>query len=379
MTIISELISKCLRFYHREKFLYLFNKKDFIKAYDLLKYMIELKYWHNTGLANVMCGRLEFLAYNNFQKAREYLDEAYYTWGYNFNAEEFGLYGYILYSLGDYDRGIEFMEKSIEMNSSEKNLSYFATALSNNHDKRSIDLRGKILDKNPRNCRNRAYLAMDLAETGQKENAFIEARQAEICAHKADDFYICGLMYEKLNDNQKALDFYKKCEKLHYTPEFKLYYSFAQCYYNIGNATEATNYAIKSLQLNYDYSLAKGLLLSAIKTNESEINFDQFINEHEGTCLIYIIHALQSIKNEKHVNADSYLSQAEQLNPSLEELYHIGNLYEMRGNIGTALKLYNECEQKSFWNKSCLYESVINCYILLEDYISAIQYCIKDL
>jgi tetratricopeptide (TPR) repeat protein len=379
MKIITELILKCLKYYHRQKYLYLFKKEEYIKAYDLLKYVLVHDKPIDQGAANMMCAKLEFLAYDNFQKAREYLDEAYYTWKYNFKASDYGFYGHILCNLGEHDKGIEYIEKSIEMEPDEDNLSYYAAALSNDQDKRSIGIRKRIIEIDPGNCINRAYLAMDLFETGQKEEAFLEAKQAEKYAHDLDDYFQCGSMYERLEDFQKALDFYKKCEKLHYTPEFKLYYFIAECYYNMQNFGEAISYAIKSLQLNYDYSVAKNLLLVVTEISESEINLDQFINEHEGTCLVYIIRALQSFRNKKHVDTDSYLSKAEQLSPSLDELHYIGKLYEKTGNKAAALKIFNECEQKSYWNKRGLYESIINYYLHLEDYTSAIRYSIKSL
>lgn len=379
MKIITELILKCLKYYHRQKCFYLFKKKEYIKAYDLLKYILVHEKSINQGTANMMCAKLEFLAYDNFQKAREYLDEAYYTWKYNFNAGDYSFYGHILYNLGERDKGIEYMEKSIEMDPDKLNLFYYACALSDNQDKRSIGLWKRIIEIVPDDCQTRAYLAMDLYDTGQKEEAFLEAKQAEKCAHDLEDYFRCGSIYERLRDFQKALDFYKKCEKLHYTPEYELYYFIAQCYYNMQNSAEAISYAIKSLQLNYDFSVAKNLLLLVIETDESEINIDQFISEHEGTCLVNIIRALQSFRNKKHVDTDSYLSKAEQLSPSLDELYNIGKLYEKTGNSAAALKLYNECEQNLYWNIGGLYGSIIDHYLHLEDYISAIRYSIKSL
>ena len=376
---ITNFISKYRYKYLLKKFFYFYNKQAFTKAYDVLKEAAELRNLHNEGFLYVMYAELEFLAYDDVEKAREYLDEAYYTLGYDFSDSDYNLYGSVLYRAGEHDKGIEYLEKSVEMNPSIHYLRNYANVLSCADDKRADKIWERIIEEGGADLDVYIHLAEESFKSGKNEETLLLAKQAEELAHKPYDLFKCGRMYEDINQYQKALEIYKKCEKLDYASKNRLYYFIARCCYNINNLNDTICFAIKSLQFKFDYSIVKDLLLTAIEANDSELNLDQFIFEHDGTCLVYLILALINIKRKDYLKVGTYLLKAEQMNPCLEELFFIGKLNSQRKNFHKAIKIFKKCEQQNYRDKNYLYSSLAGCYLYLEEYISAMQYAAKSL
>ena len=141
--LIARYKYKCLC----RKYFYLYNKQAFGKAYDVLKEAVELQNLHNKGFTYVTYAELELLVYDDIKKARELLDEAFYALGYDFNDSDYSLYGTVLYRAGEHEKGLGYLEKSVEMNPSIHNLKKYANILSYAHDKRAEEIWERILEE----------------------------------------------------------------------------------------------------------------------------------------------------------------------------------------------------------------------------------------
>ena len=357
----------------------LYSKGMYQEAYTVLLDIIENQCWSIDGDLYVKCANLELIIYDDILKAKEFLDKADEL-ECHFIDIYFSTLGYVLYRTGEHNEGIEYLEKSITLNPSVANLKTYGEILTFSHDKRAIDIWERILEQDTTDLLAHVNLAIESARSGENEKAYSLAQRAEMLASTTYDLFHCGSMYEELNEFQKALYFYNKCEELDYVSKNKLYFAFARCCYDMEDFSKAILYAIKALEFKFDYDDVKDLLLSALELDDSWAKLtNRFIEEHLNTCFAFIILAHTELKKGDFLKVYYYLSQAIQLEPSSVESYHIGHLYAHIGYMEEALKLYKDSEKMDYRDKSILYSSIAGCYLHLKDYISATQYAVKSL
>jgi tetratricopeptide (TPR) repeat protein len=334
--------------------------------------------WSKVGDMYVWCANLELLANDDENKAYQLLEKAL-ALGCRFMDEYYRMHGYLLYKKGKRERGIQEIEKSIELRPSITNLGSLAMVLSYDHDRDSRSVCHRILEQDPKNCPAHIYLGMEAAKADDQDKVLLMVKQAEKFAKTARDYFKIGWFYHEQEKYNEALSAYLKADNLRYEPKVSIYYGIAACYDSLGDYAKAIEYSIRSLDSNFNYDHAKEVLLSATEKRGAELIIDSIIEKHHDTSLAFILYAQEALKQKALSKAHKFLSKAKQLEPSPVEMYQIGHLYANLEYFEEGLKVYLECEKMGYDNKSLLYAAIAGCYSRLEDWGESIRYACKAL
>jgi tetratricopeptide (TPR) repeat protein len=228
----------------------LYKKGEFKKAYTVLQDIIEKhpKY-PKKGDLYLECAELELLVNDDVRKAREYLDKAL-EFSCHFMANYYNSYGYVLWRMGEHERGIEYCEKSVELDPRGNNLTTLGTLLSTDNDKRAVGIWEKVLEEDPNSCIAHTYLARAEYNSGDRHQAFLMLHNAENLNPTCRDYANIGRLYYEMEEFQSALDSYLNADEHGYEPKGSTYAAIATCYASMGEDILAEKYIKMAVQLN---------------------------------------------------------------------------------------------------------------------------------
>jgi len=320
----------------------LYNKGAYREAYAVLRDIMDTQSgWSKVGDMYVWSSELELLVNDDVRKAHELLDKAHEL-GCHFMDDFYSSRGYVLWRLGDRERGIQDLEKSVEINPTLTNLTNLAKVLSYDHDKRAMRVCRLILEQDPKNCSAHIYLGIEAAKSGDRDKALLMAKRAENLASTSYNFFDIGWLYHELGLFQRAVNAYLEANRRRREPTVPLYAVIAACYLSLGDCDRAIEYAIRAVDLNFNDENAKNVLLVATEKEGAAPISDWLIEEHSDTCLAFVLLAQKALKQKNSSKAHKMLSKAKQLEPSPVEMYYIGRLYHVLGLCEKALNIYLE-------------------------------------
>ncbi|MHC4117370.1 MAG: tetratricopeptide repeat protein [Planctomycetota bacterium] len=242
---------------------------------------------------------------------------------------------------------------------------------------------GSYEDILPREHRDTCLSFVLRARAAAKRNDSAKARklvwQAEQLDPSAAEMYHIGCVYQCLYDWGTALVAFTECRRRGYPGHFALYGCIAACHACLNHAQDATKFALKALDIDFTFDSAKAILLWAVEESESASAVESLLEEKSETCLALVLLAYKAILDSDYCQAAELIARAEQLNPSVAEMYGIGRVHHGRGNIEEALSVYAECETLDYEYKSQLYASIADCHCSLEHYDVAVKYAVRAL
>jgi tetratricopeptide (TPR) repeat protein len=229
------------------------HDNDFLRADELLSKAIEME-----PSLTEMCHIARLFHYANMY------DKAITTY---LKCEEFGYEypGFIYtkvaicyFALDDYESAIKYSIKALELDFTNDEIK--DTLLYNmiyNEVKVNYE---QLLMIN----QHTSFTSILCAHEALKQLNVSEARElAEKAQHLnpsiIEKFYIAWL-YSDLEDFQKALEIFQECEKSGFENKFRLYQSFACCYYELEEYAKAIDYAEKVLSIEPDNEDAKEII-----------------------------------------------------------------------------------------------------------------------
>ena len=231
-----------------DEYIYYYDKRDFEKAYEVLHVMIK-KYGNSRIIGDlyVKCAHLELLK-SNADKALELLDKAR-KHDIHFMDEYYAQYGFALCLIGEYETGIEYLEKSAEITPDITNLSVLGEFLSINNDKRAREILEKALEKDPCSIKAKISLARVEFKSGNKDKALVMLKNLEQKNPESWDYPQIGAVYFEMEEYQSALDIYFQAEKIENLPKGPLYAAISSCYSFLGEANLAEKYVLLAEKL----------------------------------------------------------------------------------------------------------------------------------
>jgi tetratricopeptide (TPR) repeat protein len=240
-----------------DDYLNLYDKGAYREAYAVLRDIIQSHpRWSNVGGMYVLCANLELLANDDVCKARELLGKAREL-GCSNMAEYYSVHGYVLWRTGERDKGMQELEKSIELDPRVGNLTTLGSVLSFVGDKRALSVWQRVLEKDPKNCVAHIHIGEESARSGNRGNALLMAKRAEKLNPSADNIFEIGQLYHELKEYQSALNLYQEANRRGYADKAILYASIAACYLSLGQASAARQYAQWALRCDPENDYVK--------------------------------------------------------------------------------------------------------------------------
>lgn len=203
-----------------------------------------------------------------------------------------------------------------------------------------------------------------------------KARQLE--PSPAEMYYI-GRLYQFLRFFQDALDAYLHAERMGYDDIGYLYGNIACCYLHLQNFNKATQYASKAIQMDFHNDYTKDVLMCCTEKGEMCDTLGILLEEHRDTCFASIIHAQESLRAKNLSKVRKLTSDAELLDPSPVEMFHIALLWYELWDYERTLEACLKVEKLSLSDKRRLYDLIAICYYWLDNYDVAINYALKIL
>ncbi len=228
----------------------LYKKGAFREAYKVLRDIMEnYPRYSKMGDMYVNCADLELLINDDVNKALEFLNKACEL-GCHFMDQYYKCYGYVIWRMGEHKKGIEYCEKSVELNPKGSGLLTLGTLLSTDNDKRAISIWKKVLEEDPKSCLAQIYLAREEYNSGNRDNALLMVQEVEKLNPTSRDYADIGRLYFVMEEFQLALDAYLKAEQLRDEPKGPIYAAIAACYSSMGEEGLAKKYIQWALQFN---------------------------------------------------------------------------------------------------------------------------------
>jgi tetratricopeptide (TPR) repeat protein len=377
--IVSTLFPEQWLRYNLRNFWPLYNKRDYQEAYTILRDIMESQPGYSkVGNLYVLCADLELRVSEDAFKARQLLEKAQQL-GCLDLARYYEVRGHVCWRIGEHDEGMQYFENSIALDPTVDKLTNLGRLLSSVYDKRAVSVWEQVLKKDPKNCLAHIYLGREATRSGDRDKALIMAKRAEKLDPSVEDFPELGQLYEDMKMLQNALNAYLEANRLGYKDKGLLYANIGACYLLLGDFGTATQYTKRAIKLGLNSEYLKAILLwSAEQTGAGPI-VDSLVEKYRDTCLAFILLAQEAIRKKNFSEARKMIAKAEQLDPSPAEMHNIGRVYHDLRHWEKALNVYLDCERLGYDNKGLLYASIADCYCLLEDWDTAIQYASKSL
>ena len=354
-----------------------YEKGAYREAYAILRNIMKHESrWSKVGDMYLRCADLELLINDDLNRARQFLNKALKL-GCSDMSFYYNTLGYVLWRVGERDRGKQYLEKSIELEPSISNLTPLGRILSHEDDKDAIKIWHRILEKEPNHCLAYVYLGIEAVKSGDRAKAFDMAKRAESLSPTIRNFYDIGRLYYDLEQYQNALDMFLKADRGHYEPKGSLYSDIAACYCSLGDNDTAIGYASRAIDLNFDDDYAKSILLQCMEKEETCNILNSFVQAHNDTCLVAILHAQEATREKKFSEAQTLLSKAKQLGPSSLEMYYIGRQYHFMQCFDKALDVYLGAKKMGYDKGGRLFTDIAGCYSNIQETHEAIQYACK--
>ncbi len=280
-------------------------------------------------------------------------------------------------SMGDYVAAIEYSSRAIKLNFDDDYAK--DVLLSCTEEGERFHMLGTLLEESRDTC----LVFIILAQEAFRQKCFSEVhgilskvRQLE---PSPTEMYYIGRLYQFLGCLEEALDVYLQAERMGYYYIGTLYGHIANCHLHLQNFGTATQYASKSIKIDFHNDYAKDVLLYCTEKGEMCHSLGVLLEKGRDTCLASIILAQEAFRNKDFSKARNIVSNAEQLDPSPVEMYNIAHLWYELGDFERALETCLKAEKLGYNAKARLYESIAACYYWLENYDASIQYAIKIL
>lgn len=235
----------------------LYDKGAYPEAYGVLREIMETQpRWSKVGNLYVWCANLELLVNNDVCKARQLLDKAREL-GCSDMVDYYRVKGYVLWRTGERDKGMQDLEKSIELDARLSNLTTFGRMLSFIDDKRAINIWERVLKKDPKNCLAHIYVGEEAAKFGDRGKALLMAKRAEKLDPSVEDVFEIGRLYHELEQFQSAVNAYLEANRRGYSDKALLYSCIAACYLSLGQVSAARKYAQWAVRSNPENDYVK--------------------------------------------------------------------------------------------------------------------------
>jgi tetratricopeptide (TPR) repeat protein len=248
------------KFFNKYKFYDLYHERSYQEAYEFYRHYVEKHpKLSKKGDTYVQYAELELLSNDDVQKAQDFLDKAIKL-GCTDMSSYYRILGYILWRHDDNDKAIQYLQKSVTLNSKIENLLTYGRFLSHTRNKQATEIWQKVLKLDPKNCLAHIYLGIEASLSGDNDNALSMAKNAEKLVEKINDLFQLGDLYYQLGLFQKALSIYLNCDKMNYPHKSSIYSAIASCYYWLDNYDNSIKYADKVLRIERDNEYAKDVL-----------------------------------------------------------------------------------------------------------------------
>jgi len=238
-----------------------------------------------------------------------------------------------------------------------------------------------ILDSLVKEVRDTCIGFILRAQLAIKRKNSTESREMLSRAEKLDpspaEMRYVGCMYHDLGQWKKALSAYHNCLRRGYHEKRLLYDSLADCHYYLKDFGAAIECASRAVGIDFTDDYAKDILLRSVQEAELGPTIDSLVEERGNTCFAFVLLAHKAIKQKKASTAHEMIVKAEQLDPSMAEMYSIGCVYRSLGQFDKALDVYLTCESLGYNNKDLLHASIADCYYLLGNYDASMRYAKK--
>lgn len=355
----------------------LYDKGAYREAYAVLRDIMQSQSrLSKVGNMYVWCADLELLVNDDVQKARQLLDKAHEL-GCSDMAFYYNTLGYVLWRTGDRDRGIQYLEESVELKPSISNLKSLGRILSHDNDQDALRIWQRILEQDPDHCMAHVYLGIEAIKSGNRDKALDMLKRAENLSPTIRDYLDIGRLYCELKQFQDALNILLEADKGGYEPKGFLYSFIGACYRSMGDYDAAIDYSSRAIDLKFDDDYAKEILLSCTEEGNTFDILSGFVEKYRDTCLAFIILAYEAFKRKNSSEAYGMLSKARQLEPSPAEMYYIGRLYNYLGSLEEALDVYTKTERMGYDAFGNLYGNIACCHLHLHHFGTATQYASK--
>jgi len=155
-------------------------------------------------------------------------------------------------------------------------------------------------------------------------------------------------------------------------------------YYNMRGyvlwRTGETQQGIKDLEKSVEldpcvtYLKTFGEILSCSNDMRAIIVWQRVLEQDPNNCLAHIYIGWEEAKSGDRGKALLMAKRAEKLNPSVQEVFEIGRLYQELEDFQTAINTYLEANNLGYDDKALLYASVAACYLSLGQATPAKKY-----
>lgn len=228
----------------------LYDKGAYPEAYGVLRDIMDTQpRWSKIGNMYVWCANLELVINDDVCKARQLLDKAREL-GCSDMADYYRVKGYVLWRTGERDKGMQDLEKSIELDARVSNLTTFGRMLSFIDDKRAINIWERVLKKDPKNCLAHIYVGKEAAKFGDRGKALLMAKRAEKLDPSVEDVLEIGRLFHELGQFQSAVNAHLEANRRGYSDKALLYACIAACYLSLGQVSTARKYAQWAVRSN---------------------------------------------------------------------------------------------------------------------------------
>jgi len=240
-----------------DKYFALRERGAFREAYAVLRQILQNSpRWSKEGDLYVWCAEFELLLNDDIVRARELLRTAAQLGGCD-TAYFYCIHGYVLWRAGERQRGIQELEKSVELNPSVKHLTDLARVLSTEGDEGAMRLWQNVLEKDPQNCLAHIYLGLEAARSGDQGKAILMAKRAETLSPSARDFSEIGRLYHQLEEYELAVRSYLSAIRLGAEPKGHRYAGVAACYFALGDVKTGSRYLAWAMRHNPEHEYVK--------------------------------------------------------------------------------------------------------------------------
>ena len=215
---------------------------DYRAAYGVLARIIkDNPRWSRVGDLYVWCGELELLLNDDIHRALEYLERAGEL-GCRSTASYLRQHGYVLWRLGEREKGIQELEQCVELEPTIANLRTLGEVLSQEQDPRAFSVWQHLLEKDPRSSCAHAHVGREMARSGDRGKALLMIKRAEHLSPSVEDTIGIAGAYFELGEFQSAIEAYLEADRLGYAFKGPLYAAVAECYFSIGDPETGQRY-----------------------------------------------------------------------------------------------------------------------------------------
>ncbi|MHC4517475.1 MAG: tetratricopeptide repeat protein, partial [Planctomycetota bacterium] len=214
------------------------KKGAFREAYDVLLGILSTSpRWSRVGDLYVWCAELEMTLNNDLKRAQQLLEKARRL-GCRYMDAYYRRHGILLCRLGRRRKGIEELERAVELSPSICSLMALAMELTEEEDGRALAVCHRVLDQDPESCWALTYMARLAARAGDRGKALLMIRRAERLSPSEYDIYDIAALWYELGEFQQAIHAYLEADRRGKQPKGPLYAAVAACYFEMGdNAT----------------------------------------------------------------------------------------------------------------------------------------------